>query len=1728
MKRPEKKWLPLLVISALSHFIAYTQSEATRYGLKDGLYESKEDRTEPKVVRNETNEGRYESKDRLNKSDASRCASEAARYAGEWFAAPANIPNPKVPDAPLAGNGDVGIVYAGTPRKQQFYFSKNDFWKSQPGYPDGGVCLAGGLTLSIDELKDASVYMKQQIGNGLISSTYKTAAATFRQKSWVCATRNLVVIELSVEGKPVHVDASLWSDDHLGATVRSGCNRQISWVTRNFDAPILDWSSHVAIAMKVIGAAGNSFLLRPGTPVYIAVSLKTNHETPGYLTAGIRDLERLDKPGFTRLWHIHERWWKNFWSKSSIHLDDTVLEKYYYGSLYLLASCSRSGHAAPGLWGNSLTMDATYAWQGDYHTNYNYEAPWWGAYSSNHIDITDPYDAPVLDYMAAAKRHARQFLGIRGVYYPVGLGPRGFCSSRYPLTRANALKYFPNSNGDTAIEGGYMFLGQKSNALFLTTNMFMRFFHTYDPVYARMIYPFLKEVSEFWEDYLKYENGRYVDYDDDFWEVGPWTGKEWRADFGDINPTISLGLLRMFFKSMPAVSEFLKRDLDKQDKWKHILAHLSNIPMDTIDGAIRIKACEGGNGSGSRTSPGFGRVMMQGLVFPAGVCGELTDRHFDSILQKEIARFGQSPRGDADWYNTDNGLETYFTSAIRVGYDPVKVIAELKHRISQAALRNLWLPQQGGGIETLSAIPSCVNEMLLQGYEGVIRIFPAWPRDRDASFEHLRAVGAFLVSASLEKQKVRFVRMESEQGRDCNMENPWKDKAVVIKSSLNYQKIRKGRMLNFHTVKGEKFTLYPVGQQTPVREKLSLDKGWLFHLGDIPFPAVRGHAQSYLTSKAGVATGAAAIDYDAQAWQEVTLPHDWAVESPYDSTENLSQGYRKRGYGWYRRAFALDSSDNGKNIELQFDGIATHCEIWVNGILMHRNFCGYTSSYVDISPIARYGGSVNIIAVRVDAESHEGWWYEGAGIYRHTWLVKRQPLHIITDGVYANPVRKAAGQWLIPAAITLESTASAKDPSEVDLKVLDQQGHTVSKASAAFTVPEMGQNTVTVPVSVTNPVLWTLEHPVLYHLKVTIRQNGRMVDELTTTCGFRTIRFTADSGFYLNDVHVKIKGVCNHQDHAGVGVAVPDALWEFRLRKLKEIGVNGYRCSHNPPAAEFLEACDSLGILVMDENRNFNTSPEYIRQLQWMVRRDRNHPSIILWSVFNEEPMQGTESGYRMVRAMSASVKELDTTRPVTAAQSDGQFAPANVSQAVDVVGFNYQMGSYDPFHRQHPMVPITSSEDGCAMMTRDIYITDKNLNLVDAYDDQKPGWGSTHREAWKAIDQRPFVAGCFVWSGFDYRGEPTPYTWPSAASFFGIMDQCGFPKTAFWLHQAQWREDLDVLHLVPYWNWPEDSIGKKIKVMSLTNADSIQLILNGKKLAGQKVDKYEMNSWQVAYQPGKLQAIGYKKGKIVSRFETETTGLPETMQLIPYRKSLAGDGWDAMPVTVQVLDHKGRPVPTSNIPVTFTITGNASIIGLGNGDPNSHEPEKGYSRSLFQGLAQVIIQSKEGGTGTIVLTASSKGVKTGSVTILLDAASAHPFVEPYRMTKTVETWLMSPATIERPDPLQKPAENDMNSWTQVKPGQLQVLPGGRYVIFRARFTPYAAQQKNGASITLQKLTGKAEIWLDGKLVKKKDAIGPEDVEIPLPAIKGSRELNLLFDTVTGDKLGLGGMIWVK
>jgi beta-galactosidase len=909
------------------------------------------------------------------------------------------------------------------------------------------------------------------------------------------------------------------------------------------------------------------------------------------------------------------------------------------------------------------------------------------------------------------------------------------------------------------------------------------------------------------------------------------------------------------------------------------------------------------------------------------------------------------------------------------------------------------------------------------------------------------------------------------------------------------------------------------------RERLSLDRGWLFHQGDLVEPPIVGHEESYSNAKAGSAGGAAGNEYDDSDWRRLDLPHDWAVEGPFDPKANVAQGYRPRGIGWYRRYLQVDPADRGKHFELQFDAIATHATVWVNGNVVNRNWSGYNASYIDITPFLRYGDALNTIAIRVDAEAMEGWWYEGAGIYRHSWLVKRSPVHVVTDGVHANPRLLKDKQWSIPVEVTLNNSGKAAGDVTVEVTVYDPSGKQVAKRSEPARVGVLATSGVKLPLTVNDPALWSIEKTNLYRVTTRVLQAGRVLDEVSLNTGFRSIRFDAAKGFFLNGVHVKLQGVCIHQDHAGVGVAVPDSVWEYRLRRLKEMGVNAIRFSHNAPAAEVLDLVDRMGFVVMDENRNFNPSADYMKQLEWMVKRDRHHPGIVLWSVFNEEPVQATEVGYEMARRMSAAVKALDDTRPVTAAMNGGFLTELNVSHAVDVVGANYQVPDYDRYHKAYPDKPFTSSEDTSAFMTRGEYKTVKEKNLIASYDDDAAQWGNTHRDAWEAIDTRPFVAGGFVWTGFDYRGEPTPNEWPSVSSVFGIMDLNGFAKTAYYIHQVQWIKDKPLIHIAPHWNWKQ---GDKVRVMVMANVERVQLLLNGRALGEQKADPYRMNNFDVVFEPGKLEAIGYRGGKEVVRTAVETTGAAVSLELLPDRAQLTGDGRDALPVTVRALDAQGRAVPLADNQVTFAVTGGGRSIGHGNGDPNSHEDEKGATRRLFNGLAQLIVQTSYDAKDAVTISATAPGLQPARVSIPVKPVVAEPYVASADAPLTfVRSWRIAPDGDARPDPNQKLAAFDMNTWGWGSP-PMRAAAGSKYHLYRSSFTPRKNLSDGSGVIRFAAIKGKAEIWLNGTLVGKKDGYAVAPLDVRLPAGAGKREINVLIEAEAGQGSGIEGNVTIE
>lgn len=730
----------------------------------------------------------------------------AGRYNAILTSPPKNVPTPKTPDGALAGNGDIGLTVGGTPDRLQFYFGKNDFWRAYPVYPGGGIALPGGLTVSINDLKGASYYAEQMMDKAAIKGKFEKGRLQVTLNTWVAATANTIVAEFTAN-RSCEINLKLWSPQGNTSVNDSGFTKGIYWVTRSFEnTPLLEWPCHVAIAMKVVGGnilTNQSLKLLPGKKLTIALTMYTSFDKKAWKESAINEARSLTKSSIEQMRKEHENWWKQFWLRSNVKIGDPFLEKYYYASQYLFASTTRAGKFAPGIWGSFITQDST-AWGGDYHLNYNYQAPYWAAYSSNHIDLTDNFDQPLLDYIEKGKVHAKSLLNSKGIYYPVGIGPNGLVTTRWPLTPDEMEKRY--ATRENTIDSGYKFLGQKINAVFSVGNMLMRFYSTYDENYIRKVYPYILECANFWEDYLKYEEGRYVIYMDHFNEVMPNHRNKgiWRDRLGDFNSTLSLGLVKMLFKGIIDASSFLKVDASRIDRWKSILTHFSKFPVGEINGRLSLKNMERGPRNKEVRPSGLNRVAIHGLLIPGGVAGPKTDPVFNTILLNDVRYWKDRVQHPGEWGNTlGNGIETSFPGAVRVGYNADSIIQYLKDRLAVNPLPNLYIVQAGGGIETLAAVPLTINEMLLQSYEGIVRIFPNWNHGKDASFNNLRAYGAFVISSSLKKGKISYVKLVSEKGRPCIMENPWPGKKVQLIRNNKKSEMLEGDSFSFQTKENE-------------------------------------------------------------------------------------------------------------------------------------------------------------------------------------------------------------------------------------------------------------------------------------------------------------------------------------------------------------------------------------------------------------------------------------------------------------------------------------------------------------------------------------------------------------------------------------------------------------------------------------------------------------------------------------------------------------------------------------------------------------------------------------------------------------------------------------------------------------------------------------------------------------------------------------------------------------
>ncbi len=794
-----------------------------------------------------------------------------------------------------------------------------------------------------------------------------------------------------------------------------------------------------------------------------------------------------------------------------------------------------------------------------------------------------------------------------------------------------------------------------------------------------------------------------------------------------------------------------------------------------------------------------------------------------------------------------------------------------------------------------------------------------------------------------------------------------------------------------------------------MRKTFLMNQGWRFIQEDPEERNFESIHRAYFKAPEWIKAGNHGLSkpgYPDQNWQVVDLPHDFIQENPFTPESEVSHGSMQKGTAWYRKTFELPAEAAGSRIQIEFDGVFRDSSVWINGHFATRHLSGYTGFCCDITDCCNFGG-FNTLAVRADARLSELWSYEGGGIYRDVRMIQTDPVHVDWCGVF---VRGDA------TGLTIETTVRNDRfiPVEctVQSAVLDAEGNEVLCIAGPLSVAAGAAAILPQTTGPLTPVLWDTEHPYLYSLKTTLIAGGTVLDETVTPFGIRNICFDAQKGFFLNGRPLKLRGVCNHQDHAGTGTAIPESVLEWRMRRMKAMGANALRVAHNPPSPALLDICDRLGILVLDETRLTGSSPEILGQLEDLIRRDRNHPCVILWSIGNEEMnIQHTDIGIRQLRRMQDLVHRLDPSRPATYAMNCHWVDIADAYQKagfrLDVFGANYLYTDhgvderlYDEFHRKHPDIPLIASESGGSAGTRGLYETeyyegrplalhdfgrdgvvwaDNHLKgVISAYNNALTPWGSPMAEVWKHCAERDFLAGTFLWTGFDYRGETYPYGWPAVVTRFGLMDLCGFPKDAWFYYKSQWNPE-PMLHLFPHWTWIGRE-GAPIQVRAYTNCAEVELLLNGHSIGRKKIGKYSFFEATVPYEPGCLEAIGFAAdGKEILRASQETAGSPAALEITPHRNQLAADSRDTAVCNVRVTDREGRTVPDAEPFIRFSLSGPGKILGTGNGNPVSHEAPKAPQCRAFHGLCQVLVQS---GTapGELILLAESDELPPGSV----------------------------------------------------------------------------------------------------------------------------------------------------
>lgn len=781
------------------------------------------------------------------------------------------------------------------------------------------------------------------------------------------------------------------------------------------------------------------------------------------------------------------------------------------------------------------------------------------------------------------------------------------------------------------------------------------------------------------------------------------------------------------------------------------------------------------------------------------------------------------------------------------------------------------------------------------------------------------------------------------------------------------------------------------------RRIVSLHRHWLFSHADDLDQEVLGYGninfvanETRTWQKAGNHSISRIDNPHVDTWRTVHLPHDFVLEGPFTRAASLSNGSLLGGKAWYVRRFDLPAEAAGQRVHIAFDGVYRDCQVFCNGHFVGRHLSGYTSFCLDLTEVCEFGQQ-NAIAVLVDATENEQWSYEGGGIYRTVRLLLTDPLHIPQWGIRVRPgtTDTTIGRTLVD--IDLRNAGPDAADLELHCQLIDPDGQSIDSGSVALSLAAWQTHRASLTLDAGDPLRWRLEAPRLYTLRTQIRQHGECLDQLDQTFGYRTIRFDPDTGFHLNGQAIKLKGTCCHQDHAGVGIAVPPALHAWRVQRLQAMGCNAIRTAHHPPDPALLDACDRLGMLVMDEIRLPGIAAELISDVADTIRRDRHDPSVILWSLGNEEiRIQDQPAGPRLFRRLLDLARQLDPDRPTTYGMNCNWLEISDLyadqKPRFDVFGANYRSGqdsaNYDRFHQRHPDWPLIGCETWGGGATRGLYEPEHHptydvtigerwnhpdggwiddRRYVSAYGNWHTAWGYSLEECWRDCLERPFMAGTFIWTGFDYRGETSPYTWPAVITRYGLHDNCGFPKELAHYLRAWWRPDVPHLFLIPHWTWPAKE-GQPILVRCYSNAAEIQLFLNGQEIARQSMPPHGKLEWPVPYEAGELSAVGYDEaGNRVAACTRRTAGPATRLRLTSSRDTYHADDQDSAVIDVAVIDHQGEVCPRADHPITFQVEGSGTILGVGNGNPISHEPAtRTRARRAYHGLCQLLVRLQD------------------------------------------------------------------------------------------------------------------------------------------------------------------------